>query len=430
MDSAVYNELYNWPKGDEHNTRLYWHCMSYLNELVVFSDGTVTTCCADSKGVNKLGNCNEERLEDIWRRQITEFHQNNIAKSDAGMPWSSTVCQWCINNNAMSRFGASAISTDHEIDLFRNPRRKYPLSIVIEPTSYCNYRCYGCHSHSGGLGRSQDILSIDTFNHNIVPFLSHVEAKIRFYNYGEPFMHPDCIMLLKLMRQYAPKVSIEIASNAMLMTTKISEALVDNQVNWLVISLHGGHTQEKLLHFAKKGPELAVLKENIATLVQIKRKRGSLLPRVGLKVLLAAWNDDPNEMEDVLLFGRKLGVDFVGWDDIMAEEHNKSRRVAPGTPAYNALRRRKLHVLDYVCSTPAWPAGNEDDVPPVGGLPLDLAGWKDWYDDNTAAPCHLAELPSPGKRCIPEWLQYAAKRVLSGLKKVCNACKRKGIGNV
>ena len=129
-------------------------------------------------------------------------------------------------------------------------------------------------------------------------------------------------------------------------------------MNYLIVSLHGGHRQEGLLRYAMQGPDIEVIRENIERIVKLKRKRGKRLPWIFLKALLFDWKGSPEEMEEFLEFGRELGANFTGWDLNMSDPSFSSRRVLPGSAAYDALVRNRLLDSNFY-ELPAWPHDDE-----------------------------------------------------------------------
>lgn len=331
-------------------------CPSYLRELVILSNGDVTTCCLDAKGENTLGNCHEKPLQEIWSGSILPWHQKNIQDNLNGCEWQSPLCNTCFRLGVMKPFGVEISRDPDKVALFHQETPPFPsLSLVIEPTAGCNYKCWGCYTGLGQIStRTTKILKIDKFKENILPVI-HLVGQVRLYNYGETFLHPDIIEMITLMRAANPTMRIDISTNGMLMNEAIADALIDSKVNYLSVSMHGGHTQEGLMKYALQGADVDVVAKNVKYLTDAKRKRGAKLPWVFLKALLLEWNDSEEEMEGFLRFGKNLGADFTGWDLNASDPARSSKRVAPGTEAYSKLVERKLLLKDFYRDFPAWP---------------------------------------------------------------------------
>jgi MoaA/NifB/PqqE/SkfB family radical SAM enzyme len=334
-------------------------CLAYIRELVVLSNGNVTTCCLDAKGTNRLGSIEEISLETLWAERSLPWHKGNVKANLKGRKWKSKLCRECLKENLMVAFNAKRTKDAVMIETFHQLSHPFPASLVIEPTSACNYLCRGCITGLKGLGSDNDFLSIDTFKKSILPVIPNVK-QVRLYNYGEPFMHPEIITMIRLLRSKNPTLSLHVSTNSMLMSRNIAKALVESQVNYLTISLHGGHKQEGLLKYARRGADINVIRSNIEFLVDQKRKKGSKLPWIFLKAILFHWNDAEEEMAAFQKFGEEIGADFSGWGDNASDPALSSKRFVPGTQAYRSLSDRKLLERNFY-ELPAWPS----DVQPT-----------------------------------------------------------------
>jgi len=332
-------------------------CFAYLNEVIILSNGEVTTCCLDAKGENSFGNINEMPLQRLWEERVLPWHRRNVAANERGAPWESDLCRKCLANRYMTNFDAKVTDDSHLLRGFHMPEHPLPVLMLVEVSSACNYSCWGCYAGLRELNRGKRFLDMESFERNILPVVPRME-RIRPFFWGEPFLHPQMGQIIRLLRKAGPRASIHISTNGMPMNHGIIEVLVEERVNYLIVSLHGGHRQEGLLRYARQGPDIEVIRENIVRLVRLKRERGKRLPWIFLKALLFDWNDSPEEMEAFLEFGRELGADFTGWDLNMSDPSFSSRRVVPGSAAYDALvRNRQLDSNFY--ELPAWPIDDE-----------------------------------------------------------------------
>ncbi len=329
-------------------------CFAYLRELVVLSNGDVTTCCFDSKGVNILGNINHTPLGLLWQQGFLPWHRRNVEANTTGSGWDSPLCRLCLEKGYMSAFNAKVTDDGAMIEHFHRLSHPFPVSLVLEPAAVCNYSCRGCSSGLRELDRN-GFLDMNSFYRHLMPVIPEVK-QVRLYNYGEPFLHPRINDIIRSLRKANPALCLYLSTNGMLMNDAIARTLVESRVNFLTISLHGGHTQKGLIEYARSRPEIQKIKANIENLVRLKRQAGEKLPWVCLKALLFNWNDSEEEMEDFLRFGRGLGVDFVGWALNSSDPAFSSVRVAPGTQPYQRLVERKL-LEDGFYQLPAWPSG-------------------------------------------------------------------------
>lgn len=328
-------------------------CLAYLGELVILSNGDVTTCCLDAKAKNALGNVNQMSLDEIWHKRFLPWHHSNVEANLRGVPWASSLCNMCLEQNYMTVFNAKKTNDAKLIEAFHQLTPPFPVSLVIEPTSLCNYSCMGCYAGLKELNRGAQFLDFVSLKRAILPYISRVK-QVRLYNYGEPFLHPDILDIIESLRMEGPELNLHISTNGMLLNDTIARSLIDAKVNYLIVSLHGGHTQEGLLRYSRSGPDINVIKSNLKNLIELKQRKGHKLPWVFLKAILFYWNDSEKEMQEFLNFGYTLGADFVGWGLNSSDSSLSSQRVAPGTQAYESLVQRKLLECNFY-ELPVWP---------------------------------------------------------------------------
>lgn len=328
-------------------------CHAYLDEIVIHSDGNVTPCCLDAKGQNVFGNINDTSLQEIWTERILPWHELNIAASKKCRPWKYDLCNICFEYKAMTRFKAVHTSDKEMLQRFYVKNHTLPKSLVIEPSSSCTFSCWGCYIGLQQLNRTEKLLDYEKFRTRILPAIPFFQ-QVRLFNYGEPFLQPRIADMITSLRSVNPRLQIVIGSNGMFMTEDISEVLVREHVNYMMVTIHGGHTQEGLLKYARRGPNIETIAQNIRNLVSIKKKNNSKLPWIFLKAHLFNWNDSEKEMEEYLEFGKNLGVDLAGWDLNKADAQYSSKRAVPGSHAYEELEKRRL-LIHHFFRFPAWP---------------------------------------------------------------------------
>jgi len=120
-----------------------------------------------------------------------------------------------------------------------------PLSINIEATNMCNFKCRYClHSISEVKRKFRDILPLETFE-KLTNELSKTHTTINtitFTGAGEPLLHKYLSTMIQLSKKVAEKVSI--ITNGVLLTPEKSMELINSGVDYIRISLQGIDSQE------------------------------------------------------------------------------------------------------------------------------------------------------------------------------------------
>ena len=94
----------------------------YLDEIVLLSDGNVTTCCLDPLGVNSFGNIYKHEFHQIQKKYIEI--RNQITKDVLSMPRCS-ICYDKIKEAGFPPTGTYKVDpTSDEINLFIDKGRR------------------------------------------------------------------------------------------------------------------------------------------------------------------------------------------------------------------------------------------------------------------------------------------------------------------
>ncbi|MDR0221799.1 MAG: radical SAM protein [Lachnospiraceae bacterium] len=165
-----------------------------------------------------------------------------------------------------------------------------PFTLVVEPSSLCNFRCIMCY-HSTKAN--------DYFNANkrLMPFdLYELLIKqaaewegdrfkvLKLSLYGEPLMNPEFCRMLALAHEKQIAERIETTSNVSLLTPEVSEGLVRGGLDYIRVSIYSP-LQDKHEQITSAKIEITKIKNNLEILQEIKQKRGSQTPFVAVKML-------------------------------------------------------------------------------------------------------------------------------------------------
>lgn len=115
-----------------------------------------------------------------------------------------------------------------------------PLSIQIDPTRDCNFKCVYCnHIQDSSETVKSKKLSLSVFK-KFINDCKGFEKKIKvltFSGLGEPLLNKDLVEMIILAKQVSEKVSV--VTNGSLLTTKKTDELINAGLDILRISLQG-----------------------------------------------------------------------------------------------------------------------------------------------------------------------------------------------
>ncbi len=120
-----------------------------------------------------------------------------------------------------------------------------PFLVQIFPAYACNFRCSYCiHSlpkKDRGFITDKTIMDFDLYK-KCIDDLAQFPQKIKMLRYaatGEPLIHPQIAEMIKYAKDKEAGDSLEIVTNASLLTEELSGSLIDAGLDWLRISIQG-----------------------------------------------------------------------------------------------------------------------------------------------------------------------------------------------
>jgi len=302
-------------------------CHYFEQEIIILSDGGLTTCPVDNMGQNRFANIYEHDFEEAIRLHL-ETKRKFV--SDASQTPACLIClkHWKERPHMYQKPEA--------IDRFVTmPFR--PHQFGLEVTSRCNARCKACIHHdmandlssvrSGGDG----FLDLDKTTEWLRPMWGNLKI-LRMYNYGEPFLHRGLEDFCADIKQKSPGVVIGISSNGTSFgTDKRINRIIDSKIDEIVVSLHGG-TAELSRRYMGENFQFEKAIDNVRRLMAAKRSRGAVKPSVNLKCVLFEWNDSDWAMRKFADLAEELGADVYHFVPTGGEIGTK--RLPPGSKAW------------------------------------------------------------------------------------------------
>ena len=165
-----------------------------------------------------------------------------------------------------------------------------PFTVIIEPTSLCNFRCIQCFQSIGKpsyFTRNRMHMPLARFERvmdqmKAWPGGPHKVLKLSLY--GEPLLCPDFPAMLRLARDAKVAERIETTTNASLLTRELAEALVECQMDYVRVSIYSSD-QERHRAVTRSRLSIHAIHDNLRVLQEVKRAHGSMKPFVSCKML-------------------------------------------------------------------------------------------------------------------------------------------------
>lgn len=219
------------------------------------------------------------------------------------------------------------------------PLRK-PFTVLIEPSSLCNFRCIQCFQSlkaDSYFTHSRMHMPLERFQRVIDQLQGWPGPKLKVLKlnlYGEPLANPDFCEMLRLAREADIAERIETTTNASLLRRTTAEKLVESQLDYLRVSIYAS-TPERHREITDSATEIGRIHENLRVLQQIKKACGSERPFVSCKMLDAYSTENEQffllyqDVADELYLDKPHGwiqvegADFLGtyYKDLVEEVH-------------------------------------------------------------------------------------------------------------
>jgi tungsten cofactor oxidoreducase radical SAM maturase len=171
--------------------------------------------------------------------------------------------------------------------------------VYLEPTDRCNLRCEMCYRKTwegAPVSYSLEMEKRIIAELRALPDLKEVV----FGGIGEPTSYSG---LPRMLTQLSDKKIILTSNMAQL--SEVNKSAILNYVDQLVVSIDGGpETFEAIRHFP-----LEKVMDNLRSLMEEKKRLGSITPRIYVQMVISKRNLD--EMRDVIDLGRSVGAEKI-----------------------------------------------------------------------------------------------------------------------
>lgn len=321
-------------------------CRMIFDELCVLANGDVVCSCGDPAGRRVYGNVFRHRLEEVYDgamyRQMRRWQL--ASRPDSWCPVIGARC-----GGRISRASAMDQPTGRTVKVLQ-----------LEAVSHCNLACPGCpvtrFEEDPAYRRNRSgMLPLEVML-EVVDQLPDLE-KILFYNFGEPFLHPQAMTFLRRVRRRRPQVQIHASTNGLpLAPAKVQalgrEALVDR----MVFSIDGARPESYARY--RVGGSLERALGNLRALAEACRQAGTAgRVEVVWQYILFTWNDSDGEIAEARRRAGEMGVP-LHW--VVTHTPGASERFRDGSPALARLLSQERSYDAMTCDLrmqEMWQAG-------------------------------------------------------------------------
>lgn len=400
-------------------------CRMIFDELCVLANGDIVCSCGDPSGKLVYGNVLRDRIAPIFDGKTYRAMRSWQLRT-AATSWCPVIRQRC----------GGRVSSPEAGD---RPDGRSVRMLQLEPISRCNLACPACPVTQFGADPAyrEDraaVLPLATML-DVVDQLPALE-KVLFYNFGEPFLHPQALDFLRAMRARRPEVVLHTSTNGLAFTPAKLEAIAaEALLDRIVFSIDGA--TEKSYRRYRVGGSLARVLDNLDHLADAARRHGTR-DRIDIvwQYILFEWNDSPEEIAAARERAARSGVPLRF---VLTHTAGASRRLAAGAPELREqlgvedpwaastcdLRAEALEQAGSITagrySAALKPAHDRIEARPGGRFALELSvanrsrlDWSADREDRFRIGIQLRPAIGPGRRDLPSVPVPAAARRAGG----------------
>ena len=297
--------------------------------------------------------------------------------------------------------------------LFKTQPAGLPISLSIEPTTFCNLGCPECPSGLKQFSRPTGNLKSEQLYNWLNPIVDRLWY-VNFYFQGEPFIHKEILNQIAFVSKQG--VFTSTSTNAHFITKEIAEKIIASGLDQLIISIDGT-TQETYEKYRIHGKLEKVL-EGTANIIEAKRNLQSSTPHVVFQFLVVAHNE--HQIEDAKQLAKEYDVNEIRFKTAQVYNYENGNDLIPKNDKYSRYKQLK---------SGKWVVKNK----------LENHCWRMWSGsvitwDGKVVPCcfdkdakhQLGDLTGSSFRSIwksPSYMQFR-KRVMSNRSQIdiCTNC--------
>lgn len=167
---------------------------------------------------------------------------------------------------------------------------KKPFTILIEPSSLCNFKCVHCFQSlkaDSYFSRNRLNMPLERFKRIIDQLIAWDGPKLKVLKlslFGEPLANSSFCEMLQIATESGVAERIETTTNASILSSGIAEKMVLYQLDYARISIYATN-QEKHISVTDSNIDIRLIHENLRGLQEIKKKIGSEKPFVSCKMM-------------------------------------------------------------------------------------------------------------------------------------------------
>jgi len=182
------------------------------------------------------------------------------------------------------------------------PLRK-PLSLFIEPTNVCNFRCTPCVHGSENTRndlkplRHMEMALYGKLIRELQEWSGARLKLLRLAMLGEPFANPDFCSMVRIAKDANVAERVDTFSNGSLLTEEVSARIIDSGLDLIRVSIYAAD-DEHHREVTKTKVSVATICGNIKRLREMRDASGKAAPHISVK-MFDTYSDENDRFFDL-----------------------------------------------------------------------------------------------------------------------------------
>ncbi len=200
-----------------------------------------------------------------------------------------------------------------------------PVVFQIELTNHCPMTCEMC-PRTEHMQRPLGFMDPAIYR-KVVDEAAETTSRVFLHHFGESLLHPGLGEFITYARKHG--IGTYLSANPALLTRPRIEAVVDNGLHELVLSLDGATAETSAKVRGRAAADVELAEKRIESLIEYRKEARSTKPLIVMQIVRQRQN--LHEVDDwIRKWDRKPGIDrikmksYVTWDG-RAEEINRLR---------------------------------------------------------------------------------------------------------
>ena len=206
----------------------------------------------------------------------------------------------------------------------------YPITLKIEPTTFCNFQCPECPTGEGSLKRKGGMLKFSDFTKIIDDICEHTFYLQLFFQ-GEPFLNKDLLRMISYA--HAKRMFVSISTNGSVIPFDINTSR-DSFPDLLIFSIDG-LTQEIYSKY-RIGGDLKKVMSNLEKVIELKKTKKMRRPFIEVQMLINKYNE--SEMSDMAEYCKRIKVDRLTYKTMQIYHESGLKEFLPNNEKYSRYK--------------------------------------------------------------------------------------------